>query len=290
MIVEGIGIVIIINIICTKLQTILGLRECKQRISRMDFNDDNDDDDDAWYEQMERQGQSYGDVNDDYFPPTQPLTHSAAIDEEISEESYLNAMVNNACLEVESFVSEEDLIWQQLARQVLNGSLGTVEKHASLLTVLTTEQDPCASMIIRQWLFSFIPLSLKMYNMLSLNGTSAGGIRRFYVDNKLHPSFVATTLFIQSTKKISLSCFCPYNMFDECTKFLLEIISAESKLHENSIFMFSALDARLYEHLVSRVACFNFLWNEICDVYSMESIAGNLNPVLPLGFEFVSLR
>jgi hypothetical protein len=233
-----------------------------------------DDDDDDWYNQMEQYGHSYGDFHDGYPEQLQPSNVDYGDDEKNNNEDlyYSRLGESNISISDHSFRSEHDMVWQHLARQFLSDSLDHVSKHASRLTTINPDRDACSVMILQQWLFTFFPQSLKLYNSFSNQCTCFHNENQLvYVDNKLHTSFIALCSYSAYSNKVMITAFSPYRIFDAAIKFMMEILEAERQRHKDCRFQFSGIDIEFHENVVCKLLKFHPLWVEYCGMYVLES-------------------
>ncbi len=252
-----------------------------------------DEDDDDWYNQMEQHGMSYGDHRDGYGDEEYHYedTDSAADEKHINEDQYFSKVgEENTTISDHSFKGEHDMVWQHLARQFLSDSLDNVGKHATKLAALNPDHDSCSIMILQQWLFSFIPQSLKIYNSLSIHcNCFHNDNKQVYVDNKLHTSFVALCSYSAYSNKLTITAFSPYKLFDVAVKFLLEIVAEQRSRHKECHIQFSGIDIEFYEKVICKLPKFYVNWVEYCGMYSLESHLSRMPP-LPSSYIWSDLQ
>lgn len=246
---------------------------------------DDEEDDDDWYNQMEQHGQSYGDYNNGYqnHSSSSHLMHHYADEKYGDEEQYYSRVgEQNTSISDNSFKGEHDMVWQHLARQFLNDSLDTVSKHASKLSIINPDHDSCSIMILQQWLFSFIPQSLKLFNTLNIHQRCFHNEnKRVYVDNKLHTSFLAFSSYSTYSNTVTITAISPYKIYDAAGKFLMEIFSLERQRHKDCKFQFSGIDIELHEKVVSKLPKVHVQWVEYCGMFVLDSKPTQVPPLHP---------
>ncbi len=267
-----------------------------------EIKDNESDSDSEWYENMANQPF----LEAEAVNLTEMIVEQEA--ENDSEEQYFDRLQKtNPEISEAIFKNENDYIWQGLLRQVHNSKLAApimssnpeegyfsqkkakassntlhYQKALTEIPVIpNSNQNDTTLMLLQQWLFSHLPQSSNFFQLVNsfINHTNywqisppPGFQQSFYVDDIIHPSFIASIRinskfnFIEVMIFQSLSLYHPDNrklittlvnalihhVFDKYYEFPSIKEGIESEFQRRQLpcsFRFAGLDADLYEEI-----------------------------------------
>lgn len=219
---------------------------------------------------------------------------------EEDDDGYFEALAEAAAHTESMFISEESMIWQDLARQV---AVSTNESQLSNFSIpglfLLSKESSASIVIVEQWLHSFLPQSAWFYNLLisSMSATPTARLdqesqKLFFVDNKAHPSFLAVIQYSSIDQTVEVSFFSPYNnkQFPHIQEFAKRVFLFIRRQYNLVTARISATDIQLYSAIFNPEYYEQTYYN-VCYGYSLQSPTDLAkSAVLPTDYTICNLR
>lgn len=239
------------------------------------YKKENDEEDnqseDDWYDRMERLAMSRPADDLDESDTTQASSTCRPIvagDEE-NEDSYFESMQIDANSRTDTFVGEEDRMWQDLIRtmrtkpkpQASMQSYSTNSRNRQFRQVSFTDES--ARILISQWLFSYLPKSLVIIKQLEGYLQEKNG--SFVVDHVEHPSITVSSFFNETTEAIHVSLFS--SLAVDNNSFLLHLRLLRSVHETATSIRLVAVGRDIFESTFPKAGEYNQEWIEYCDMY-----------------------
>jgi hypothetical protein len=239
---------------------------------------DDDSDSDEWYEKMAQQSSFI----DEFSPEILQMQNQATqAGNEMDDTQYFNQIAqNNIEISENCFKNESDMIWQGLLRQVQSNPASekkTPAKSNSLLseiplTAAEIESNQSTLFLLKQWLFSFLPGSSEFYHMIDTlltktnywvyydnnnNQEENDAFKVFptlYVDNFMHPSFIA--LFRCQINKNTESTASPSSPSSSVLRLELLVYTSLPLYHKDNRELVTKLTSELFSQIQKKIHSF----------------------------------
>lgn len=268
------------------------------------INDDADADDnsaeDEYFCRLEKYGQNYTDLeeNEDSIM-TIKKDETNTLKENVTDEEYYERIISRS--ESSSVVSENNLIWQNIARDNCNTMNQSIIGKKLLKRLC--HDDVSALLLIKEWLFSNLPLSSKMFGRVSSALVLNKSI--FYVDDISNPTIIITFSDTRPLENnLAIEFFGSDNISSETIDTISHLISLELSKNENSLnssppgITLSGLDSKFLDILSLALRKINYVleWSSLCGLFILdvtEQQLENLSLQYPIDestFEFIELN
>lgn len=231
---------------------------------------DNQSEDD-WYDQMEKfaMNRSAERLDDEIEgTPFQPTTST---ENEVNEDAYFESLQNDVNNRIDTFVGEEDRMWQDLIRTMRNDPKQSNSRavHAKSHNGTNNQYmkvdffDESANILTLQWLFSYLPKSLVIIKQLEGYLQQNNGL--LVVDHVEHPSITVASFFNKATKAIHVSLFSSLVMTNK--QLLLHMRQLQAIYSAATSLRLVAVGRDIYEAAFVEATNFRQEWVEYCDMY-----------------------
>lgn len=248
---------------------------------------DSEGEEDAWYARMESAAlqEELPEVVD------QQNLGSGQLDD--SKDDYFDRLQYHATnAPHDMFVDETHGLWQSVLRNMVSDG----EPSSKVMARLLASNGP-EIMLVRQWLFSYLPMSLVIYNLVDAEVLASNPGRQLYVDHKMHPSLAFTYLYKEGPCVLYVNMFTTHQVSVQVHQSMMSWLYQVARgIDSCKCIRLVATEVSLFEHLFGQDKRFHTEWIENCGLFVLDSSKAatqNLSDVasaLPENYEFSDLR
>lgn len=264
---------------------------------------DDEAEEEAWYNQMELSAMNQSiDCIDELGDLQTRLQLQLSADRvsdattDHEDDRYFSDLAYHSKYHAHSIIaSEDDSIWQHIIRDMvqqsvaithINKRMDNVNIDAALLEV--KNEDSSTLLCLQNWLFSFLPVSSKVYSLLSNIINDCCQYKHHILTDHYSDPSVLLVFHYSKVDVVELSIFSSSFIDDH----LFSTICNTLQCGRNGIndICFSAIDSSLFEKHVVDHKGWAVLWTEQCGMFVHSEAAVSACEELPYGYELCALK
>lgn len=275
----------------------------------MEFNDDksiednNSIDEDEWYNKMEQA--SFLMDDDVYKDKELNLNENNILNiHNTLEEDYFNNLVQyNVNNDSSIIMSEQHPIWNNILTSIATSSTTTYNTNGISLPMISISNTDYSSLVlIKNWLFNYLPRTSKLYVQVSnmLLDTKNDLNQYLYIDDLLHISLTIIFKIKREDNIIEVCFFTPYIAANEHILLTIDsMIQLFTINYHHYHIVLSSIETNFYESNIMKCTHWDISWIEYCGLFVLEehnnpnltsSEIGTLLNILPSNYIYCKLR